>query len=57
MREILDAYSALREQGARRPTRAAAAEMLGCSESTMKRAQGDLGWIGWPPRQPMSDLT
>ncbi len=51
--EVWEAYDKLKPKRDRRPTRTAVAGDLGVHESTLERAQKDLGIGGWPPpRQP-----
>jgi hypothetical protein len=52
MREIGAAFVGLKAQHDRRPSREEVAGALNTSESTIKRAQVDAGWTGWPPKRP-----
>ena len=51
MAAIFAVYEELR-RAKRRPTQAQAAAELRVSEATLKRAQEDLGFPGWPPIEP-----
>jgi hypothetical protein len=56
MRRIVQAYVAWQGRSGERPSRVEVAGLLNVSESTLKRVQHDLGWLGWPPRPPEPDL-